>query len=824
MKKQAWWIGVVLLLAANLAGAGDIKLPEPQSGLLVLPKGMERKAYPGAALLGGGMKEAGAEVGLSWNDAELVAVFDCKDESIVAAQGDGRDKPDSWKDDAVELLLDPGHTHGVPILVRVSAAGALWDARGTDATYNIAGLGSRVVRTSFGWRATVVVPWKGLGVNAPVDGEIWGLNLRHIDQTGAYALETLQEAGWAPVHTDAQDVLISGHLAFVMPETIEDDVRLARMRHNVADGQQRAIRAWAGPNDGDVITLAGKPVSIPALGRSGSGVSPRQATQVSVDRDGEALVVAFACEDIDITATMTDRDNGKLWKDDSVIVWLDPAHDHQGMIMIQVSAGGVIADSKARDSKWNLEGLVADVKNTDKGWSAKLRIPFAGLGVAAPKEGAAWGFNLSRMDQPGKYDYAKMQTSSLATIPGGDFGQMHRWGHLAFGTAGDVAQSASHVARKKAVDEKLAADAAAAEAGHKRLMADWGLPSNPNASEDVHKIVAWLCGLKDRKEKRLIIGQAANEKAWNEQMAPIKSATGRLPGMLHVSFSDPLSSWYKAEPDGNDSAVRYAKRYWKEEGGLIHIHINPVNPWNKRHVFEPDKLAGRERIAEVLQPGTEANTNWMTILDFYAARLAELRDAGVVVVWRPLHEMGFSGMYWYDAGATPDREVFRNIWRHMYRYFTYEKKLDNLIWAFGAGGGPAAWEMYPGPEYVDLVGFSLYSAEENVLNNEYEHATRMGKPFAFTEFGNYAGRQPGDALDLVRAVREKYPLVTFAVYWGSWWLNPASLAESEHVKPLMDHPWALHNGNLDWRETKVDVQKSRARHVEHKPFEFQKKQ
>ncbi len=830
MKKTMQMMTAALLLVSGLVTAGEVKLPEPQSGLIVLPKGIERKAYPGSAFLGGGMKDAVAEVGLSWNDKELVAVFDCKDESIVAVQGDGRDNPMSWKDDAVELLLDPGHQHGVPTLVRVSAAGALWDAKGTDSSYNIPGVSSRVVHTENGWRATMVVPWEGLGVKAPVDGEIWGLNLRHINQTGSYKLETMQEAGWAPVpHLDVQDVMLSGHMAFVLPETLEDDTRLARMRQNVADGQAQAIRGWAGPNDGDVITLDGKPVTIAQLGRTDSGVPPRQATRVTIDRTADALLVSFDCEDRDISGTMEGRDNFMLWKDDSVYVWLDPAHSHarEDMIMLQVSAAATITDGRGGDNEWNLEGLVADVKKTDRGWTAQLTIPFKGLGVETPKNNTIFGLNLSRMDQPGKYEYSKMQTSSLATIPGGDLGAMHRWGHLAFGKAVDPAKTETHIARKQTVDAKLAADAAADAAEQKRLRANWGLPANPNASEDVHKIVAWLCQLPQRKEKRLIVGQCAGRQErysyeYGNPSEIIYNATKNWPGMLHFGFNDQFSSWYKSDPDCNKKGVSMAIKFWQEQGGLVHFFINPVNPWNKRHIFEPDKLAGRERITELLTPGTEGNTTWMAILDEYAARLTELRDAGVVVVWRPLHEMGFKSMYWYDAGATPDREVFKDIWRHMFRYFTYEKKLDNLIWAFGAGGGPAAYEMYPGPDYVDLVGFSNYGPGENVFNNEYKHTTHLGKPFAFTEFGNYAGSKPGDALNLVRAVRERYPLTTFAVYWGSWHRSPASLPDSDNMVKLMNHPWALHTGNLDWKDTKVDLEKSRARKVQHKEFEFRK--
>jgi len=373
-----------LLLVSGLVTAGEVKLPEPQSGLLALPRGFERTVHLQNAPLRGGAKQS-TEVGISCDSKDLVAVFRCEDERIVAAQGKGRDNPDSWKDDCVELLLDPGHRHGVPTLIRVTAAGALWDARGADTSYNIEGLKSRVVRTDNGWRGRIEIPWQGLGVKAPGDGEVWGLNLRRIDQNDDASLKTMAESAWTPVpQTDAQNMLSSAHMVFVQSDIPLPAAEYDSLRRKVAEENRQAIRAWAGPNNGDVISLAGKPVIIPQLGRVDSGVSARQATRVTVDRNAEALIVSFDCTDADITTAQEGRDNTKLWKDDCVYVWLDPAHDHKDLIMVQVSASGVVHDAKAGDSKWTLDGLIADTKKTDRGWTATITIPFKGLGVAAP--------------------------------------------------------------------------------------------------------------------------------------------------------------------------------------------------------------------------------------------------------------------------------------------------------------------------------------------------------------------------------------------------------------------------------------------------------
>jgi mannan endo-1,4-beta-mannosidase len=671
------------------------------------------------------------------------------------------------------------------------------------------------VRIATGWRARVGVPWKGLGVPEPKDGEVWGLNLRRIDQTGSFSLKTMADGAWMPQSTDPQDALNSGHLAFVLQETLADDAKLAAMRQNLADGHALAIRAWAGPNDGDALLLGAAPVTLPNLGRIASGAPARQATKATIARDDNGLIVSFDCEDADLCAAQEGRDNPKIWKDDSVYVWLDPAHDHTGMIMVQVTASGVVNDSRNGDAKWNLEGLVAETKRTETGWTAHLVLPFAGLGVESPATLARpahsslsplWGFNLCRMDQPVAYDYYRMQMTSFALIPGGDAGARHRWGHLAFGKVVDPAASAVHAALKKTVDARLVAEAAAAKAEQERLAVFRGLPANLKASEDVHKIVKWLTELPDRKENRFLLGndiwcydtidgKTGMDAGYLRFAASIHKKTGKWLPMIHVSYGDPSNPEQK--PSVAEQANAQAIAYWKA-GGLVHIHVNPNSPLNGA-AMGPKSLEGRERIAEVLQPGTEANKRWLQTLDAWAKQLAELRDNGVVVLWRPLHEMGFEGCYWYDWGAVKSGEVYKKIWQHMFKYYSEEKKLDNLVWVWG-GGGPHSLEMYPGAEYVDMVGFSQYGSDVIRFDNEYEHMLRYGKPISFTEFGPAGTEEPAfDNLALIRAVREQYPMMVSATYWHSWTGVRTAIADCRNVEALMNDPLVIDRDELDWR-------------------------
>ena len=38
--------------------------------------------------------------------------------------------------------------------------------------------------------------------------------------------------------------------------------------------------------------------------------------------------------------------------------------------------------------------------------------------------------------------------------------------------------------------------------------------------------------------------------------------------------------------------------------------------------------------------------------------------------------------WWGSRAYKDDPEPFKELWRHMFRYFTEEKRLDNLLWVY----------------------------------------------------------------------------------------------------------------------------------------------
>jgi mannan endo-1,4-beta-mannosidase len=119
-------------------------------------------------------------------------------------------------------------------------------------------------------------------------------------------------------------------------------------------------------------------------------------------------------------------------------------------------------------------------------------------------------------------------------------------------------------------------------------------------------------------------------------------------------------------------------------------------------------------------------------IDAVAAELAKLREAGVPVLWRPLHEAEGGWFWWGARGAEP----FQKLWRLLFERLTIHHRLDNLIWVYSSGTDPA-W--YPGDDVVDVVGIDAYPADiRDSLDATWETLLEQHGPrklLALTEFG-----------------------------------------------------------------------------------------
>jgi mannan endo-1,4-beta-mannosidase len=202
-------------------------------------------------------------------------------------------------------------------------------------------------------------------------------------------------------------------------------------------------------------------------------------------------------------------------------------------------------------------------------------------------------------------------------------------------------------------------------------------------------------------------------------------------------------------------------------------------------------------MSDLVDPTTVAYRNWHTDLDRIATLLGKLQSAGVVVLWRPFHEMNGNFFWW---GFDPTPTDFSNAWREEYRYFTEVKQLNNLIWVYAPNKdwGDRKWVksvsyFYPGNEFVDIVAFDLYATDfENQISPDYEELLKFGKPLAIAEAGP-SGSYTGGQFDNMHYlnVKAKYPKFAYFMCWMDWNNVTVSILKNANDSLMMNNVHAI---------------------------------
>ena len=299
--------------------------------------------------------------------------------------------------------------------------------------------------------------------------------------------------------------------------------------------------------------------------------------------------------------------------------------------------------------------------------------------------------------------------------------------------------------------------------------ADLSLPSaDPQLNARGRSILSYFQELQASPELRLVSGQFCGWSGTGslDGAAKIHRATGQWPAVVGLDYC-------RFEKNEATIDVRppneLAMNYWRD-GGLVTISWHAPNPG------KPQGGGLKERgvkLADLLLAGTPAHERWFKSLDAVAAGLQELQAAGVVVIWRPLHEMN-GGWFWWGAQEPAD---YIAVWRQMFDYFTRDKKLHNLIWAFGPNHGQRrAVSYYPGDRYVDLTGLDAYTDHVDPAHIAgYPELSALNKPFGFTEFGPHGADHPPGDFDFRRflaGTAEHFPRSRHFLVWDAKW-NPA---------------------------------------------------
>ncbi len=238
--------------------------------------------------------------------------------------------------------------------------------------------------------------------------------------------------------------------------------------------------------------------------------------------------------------------------------------------------------------------------------------------------------------------------------------------------------------------------------------------SNPNADERTQRLYSYICGIFGTS-----MLSCQMESTWkgtpDYEMNYIEKTTGRLPAMRGLDFMN----------NDFDGVVRRAIA-WDAKGGIVTIcwHTGVYGSGYRESLDEtPD-------FRKLLTPETDEYNGMMASWDRAAKALQQLQEAGVPVLWRPFHEFDGKWFWWGKGGGGR----FISLWQLMYKTFTEDYGLNNLIWVLGYSGDvKRGW--YPGDEYVDILGSDTYDNSTNL--RAWRKLVQMSdKPLAFHECGN----------------------------------------------------------------------------------------
>lgn len=322
-----------------------------------------------------------------------------------------------------------------------------------------------------------------------------------------------------------------------------------------------------------------------------------------------------------------------------------------------------------------------------------------------------------------------------------------------------------------------------------------GMPSStatadPQSLPEVRQLLAYFYSLPAKPDRRLVTGQFIGHGDYQsfKEIEEIQKRSGQWVAMISNDYGLAHATSIK----GNPTAIAY----WKS-GGLVMVSHHALNP----RTMGFGSVTNRNlTVEDVLNPDTQAGKNWLADMREVADGLLELQKSGVVVLWRPFHEMN-KDFFWWGAR---DVEWFKRLWRRQFELFTRTYGLHNLLWVYSPYQASNAATYYPGDDVVDLVGMDAYETDLGKIQG-YEAMTALGKPFGFTEFGPAGALIPlipvpiinkdTDYVKQLDFIKARFPKAVFLHAWAGGW----GFQKQKNMELFMNDPWLVNRDQLHWK-------------------------
>lgn len=241
------------------------------------------------------------------------------------------------------------------------------------------------------------------------------------------------------------------------------------------------------------------------------------------------------------------------------------------------------------------------------------------------------------------------------------------------------------------------------------------IPVSPNADKNS---IALLNYLANCYGEQMITGQYVSSPE-NIEMEMIKKTTNKYPA---IRLSD--ISKFATDRSFTDRELDSIMD-WHDSGGIISLMWLWNSPNEENSVYSKDNsfaldnavtdidianmdIADIQKLVDEEKIEPEA-LSLIEDIDIISEKLEILCNAGIPILWRPLHEASGDWYWWGDC----EPDSYKWLWQIMFKRQTEYHNLTNLIWVWN---GPTACH-YVGDEYFDIASMDIYSPD--VDNSSY---------------------------------------------------------------------------------------------------------
>jgi len=245
-----------------------------------------------------------------------------------------------------------------------------------------------------------------------------------------------------------------------------------------------------------------------------------------------------------------------------------------------------------------------------------------------------------------------------------------------------------------------------------------GLLCDPEATPEALALMAWL---KAQYGSYMLSGQYVSpyndytqpqfrdengnlDVRLTDELDVVQSVNGgKYPAVLGLDFT---GAEYPAQ--WRDWVTQFALQ-WHELGGVVTFCWHWLVPkdmtkdpatWSRYDSAIYSKDTNFDLKAALADKSSPSYQWLLQCIDKIAAQLQALQDAGVPILWRPLHEASGAWFWWGDAG----KEAYLELYTLVFDKLTVEYGLHNLIWLWNAQNN--SW--YPGDDRVDMLADDPY--------------------------------------------------------------------------------------------------------------------